>query len=192
MQQNGGRPSDYLSGPASTMIAGPEGSPSADSQRCESQAGRHRACRIGAGPRRTYPICWLDIHKQQKLDRRGYERALRNGGLHQRECPRLPMNLARSASYATVFGVQASRWRLCWRLLRGRTVRLERVPIKGNLLLVPSPRIIAFQNRARSMMLSAMCRSTARVCGPLSMRCRAASSFMTTSRHQGIRFSAPQ
>ena len=41
-------------------------------------------------------------------------------------------------------------------------------------------------------MLSAMCRSTARVCGPLSMRCRAASSFMTTSRHQGKRFSAPQ
>ena len=47
------------------MIAGPEGGPSADSQRCEGQAGRHRACRIGAGPRRTYPICWLDIHKQQ-------------------------------------------------------------------------------------------------------------------------------
>jgi hypothetical protein len=39
--------------------------------------------------------------------------------------------------------------------------------------------------------LRAMCRRTARFCGPLSMRLRAQSSFMVTSRHQCKQFSTP-
>jgi len=72
-------------------------------------AGRHRASRIADGPHRTYAICWLGYSQTANLDRKGGKRALWSGGIPRRDCPRPPMNLAPSASYAAGFGVPASR-----------------------------------------------------------------------------------